>query len=278
MPPTFDAALLTGWTRAATPRWSGTAPRSTASTYSRSPDGDTGTNLVLTMRAATDSVRRVVRESGPARGVAVVAGALAKGALVGARGNSGVILSQVLRGVAEAVASVAGSAPAGAVLADALGRAHRFATAAVSRPREGTVLTVLAAAAGAARATGSDRLDDVAVAAADAAGAALQATTGSCRSWRGPGSSTPVAWGSTSCSTRSPALVSGRAGTVVMPAAGAPARLAVRGREVLVAEREGGSSAYDYEVMYLLDRTDAERVDALRAELDAAGRLRRRRR
>jgi uncharacterized protein len=271
VPPTFDAALLTGWTRAATFALERHCAEIDRINVFPVADGDTGTNLVLTMRAATDSVRRVVRESGPARGVAVVAGALAKGALVGARGNSGVILSQVLRGVAEAVASVAGSAPAGAVLADALGRAHRFATAAVSRPREGTVLTVLAAAAGAARAAGSDRLDDVAVAAADAAGAALQATTRQLPELARAGVVDAGGMGLYLVLDALAALVSGRAGTVVMPAAGAPARRAVRGREVLVAEREGGSGAYDYEVMYLLDRTDAERVDALRAELDAVG-------
>ena len=150
MPPTFDAALLTGWTRAATSALERHRAEIDRINVFPVPDGDTGTNLLLTMRAATDAVRRAVRENGAARGVPAVALALARGALIGARGNSGVILSQVLRGLAEAVAAVAGPAPAGAVLADALKRAHRLATAAVSRPREGTVLSVLAAAAGAA--------------------------------------------------------------------------------------------------------------------------------
>ena len=183
MPPTLDSALLTGWTRAATQALERHRAEIDRINVFPVPDGDTGTNLLLTMRAAAEAVRRVRRENrengdGSARGVAAVAGALARGALVGARGNSGMILSQVLRGVADALAAVAGPTPAGAVLADALCRAHRLATAAVARPRQGTVLSVLDAAAGAAVAAGPDRLDDVALAAAEAAAGAVQATTG----------------------------------------------------------------------------------------------------
>ena len=112
-------------------------------------DRDTGTNLLLTMRAA--AARRAAGSRRAARGR--WPSALARGALLGARGNSGVILSQVLRGVAEAVAAGAeGAGGAGAVLADALARGARLADeAAVAAPAEGTVLTVLAAAAAAAR-------------------------------------------------------------------------------------------------------------------------------
>ena len=69
------------------------------------------------MRSAVDAVRRVLRDGGdgPGSGAAAVAAALARGALLGARGNSGVILSQVLRGVAEARARpVAGPSTGGA--------------------------------------------------------------------------------------------------------------------------------------------------------------------
>ncbi|MFD1152350.1 DAK2 domain-containing protein, partial [Saccharothrix hoggarensis] len=61
------------------------------------PDGDTGTNLLQTMRSALDALLRT-----PVDTVGAALGALARGALAGARGNSGVILSQVLRGLAEA--------------------------------------------------------------------------------------------------------------------------------------------------------------------------------
>ncbi|WP_147258257.1 DAK2 domain-containing protein [Pseudonocardia hierapolitana] len=265
MPPTLDTALLTGWTRAATTALERHCAEIDRINVFPVPDGDTGTNLLLTMRAAADAVRRVVRENGAGRGVAVVAAALARGALVGARGNSGVILSQVLRGVAEAVAPA--KRPAGAVLADALQRAHRLATAAVSRPKEGTVLSVLAAAAGAAAEVGSDRLDDVAVAAAEAAGAAVQATTGQLPELARAGVVDAGGLGLYLVLDALAALVTGRSGGE-LPRTHVPV---ARGREVLVAEREAGSDEHDYEVMYLLDGTDDARVDELRARLTAIG-------
>ncbi|OZM78430.1 DAK2 domain-containing protein [Pseudonocardia sp. MH-G8] len=265
MPPTLDDALLTRWTRAATSALERHRAEIDRINVFPVPDGDTGTNLLLTMRAAADAVRRAVRENG--RGSAAVAGALARGALLGARGNSGVILSQVLRGVAEAIAKVAGPAPAGAVLADALQRAHRFATAAVSSPREGTVLSVLAAAAGAAAAAGSDRLDDVAVAAAEAAATAVQATTGQLPELARAGVVDAGGLGLYLVLDALACLVTGRVGGD-LPRAGA---LPARSREVLVAQREIGSAEHDYEVMYLLDGSDGSRVDALRARLGAVG-------
>lgn len=62
------------------------------------PDGDTGTNMLLTMRSSVEEAYRA-----PDHSAAGVAQALAKGALMGARGNSGVILSQIMRGIAEEV-------------------------------------------------------------------------------------------------------------------------------------------------------------------------------
>jgi DAK2 domain fusion protein YloV len=265
VPPTLDTALLTRWTRAATTALERHCAEIDRINVFPVPDGDTGTNLLLTMRAAADAVRRVVRENGAGRGVAVVAAALARGALVGARGNSGVILSQVLRGVAEAVAPA--KRPAGAVLADALRRAHRLATAAVSRPKEGTVLSVLAAAAGAAAEVGSDRLDDVAVAAAEAAGKAVQATTGQLPELARAGVVDAGGLGLYLVLDALAALVTGRNGGE-LPRTPVPV---ARGREVLVAEREAGSEEHDYEVMYLLDGTDDARVDELRARLTAIG-------
>jgi uncharacterized protein len=266
VPPTLDTALLTGWTRAATTALERHCAEIDRINVFPVPDGDTGTNLLLTMRAAADAVRRVVRENGAGRGVAVVAAALARGALVGARGNSGVILSQVLRGFAEAVTPV--PRPAGAVLADALQRAHRLATAAVSSPKEGTVLSVLAAAAGAAAEVGSDRLDEVAVAAADAAGTAVQATTGQLPELARAGVVDAGGLGLYLVLDALAALVTGRAPGGELPRTPAPV---ARGREVLVVEREAGSADHDYEVMYLLDGTDDARVDELRARLAVVG-------
>lgn len=265
MPSTLDIALLTRWTRAATAALERHCAEIDRINVFPVADGDTGTNLLLTMRAAADAVRRSARENGAARTAAAVAAALARGALVGARGNSGVILSQVLRGLAEAVARA--RRPAGAVLADALQRAHRLATAAVSRPKEGTVLSVLAAAAQAAAEVESDRLEDVAVAAAEAAGAAVQKTTGQLPELARAGVVDAGGLGLYLVLDALAALVTGRSGGE-LPRTPVPV---ARGREVLVAQREGGSEEHDYEVMYLLDGTDEARVAELRSRLAAIG-------
>ena len=108
------------------------------------PDSDTGTNLHLTLLSAADAVQALAPEAGAAE----VWPAAARGALLGACGNSGIIVSQLLRGLAE----VCAPAPRcdGAVLARALAHAAAMGRAAVRRPAEGTVLTVADAAARAA--------------------------------------------------------------------------------------------------------------------------------
>lgn len=111
------------------------------------PDGDTGTNMSATLREAVESAALV----SPRTPKAVLDG-LAKGALYGARGNSGVILSQALSGLAAGAAELDGSLDA-AALATGLEAAARAAYRAVSEPVEGTMLTVLREAAAAARET-----------------------------------------------------------------------------------------------------------------------------
>ena len=191
------------------------------------PDGDTGTNLVLTLasaQAALDSAqeglepaRRALERpaaaggaagggqiDGGAAGGAIDGGAIdgcavggspaaadaaaeseptplasamrrmARGALLGARGNSGVIVSQILRGMADTFAGAV--AVRGAELARALRTATDAAYAAVARPVEGTVLTVLAAAADGAGRIASDDLGAVARAASRSAAEALART------------------------------------------------------------------------------------------------------
>ncbi|WP_213455227.1 DAK2 domain-containing protein, partial [Rhizomonospora bruguierae] len=84
------------------------------------PDGDTGTNLVLTLGSAHEALRALGAAEGRAPGTAAEAlRSMARGALYGARGNSGVILSQLLKGIAEALAgeALAGEALAGEALA-----------------------------------------------------------------------------------------------------------------------------------------------------------------
>jgi len=130
------------------------------------PDGDTGTNMALTLESVVSELAEV--EDGA--GLPEVCRAIGHGSLMGARGNSGVILSQLLRGMSERMA-VAGEAGVGPeVLVDAIGHSSELARRAVVRPVEGTILTVASAAAiGAAK--GSDLVGVVESARSEAADA-----------------------------------------------------------------------------------------------------------
>jgi DAK2 domain fusion protein YloV len=100
------------------------------------PDGDTGTNLTLTVRAVVEAL-----EKSSADGQAAVAKELSRAALMGARGNSGVIFSQIVRGFAEVLADH--EEIDAAVLSQAFRSASDAAYRAVRRPVEGTMLTVV---------------------------------------------------------------------------------------------------------------------------------------
>ena len=115
------------------------------------PDGDTGTNMALTLEAVVSELEGV--DSGS--GLPEVCKAIGHGSLMGARGNSGVILSQLLRGMSERMAGSAAGAVSPETLTEAIAHASDLARKAVVRPVEGTILTVAAAAAtGAARGSG----------------------------------------------------------------------------------------------------------------------------
>ncbi len=116
------------------------------------PDGDTGTNMSSTMRSAVDAAVRADRNTAQA-----VAEAAARGALMGAKGNSGVILSQILYGFAAMPPGERELDARG--VADALDRGRIAAYRVVSEPKEGTILTAIAAAADAARVTDSGAAD-----------------------------------------------------------------------------------------------------------------------
>jgi DAK2 domain fusion protein YloV len=129
------------------------------------PDGDTGTNMLLTMRSTIEECQMATDHS-----VSTVAKAMAKGALVGARGNSGVILSQIFSGLSQSLDGK--DAITGRELADALAKASSVAYAGLSNPVEGTILTVIREASEAAQthaATVSDDVVSVVEAAANAA-------------------------------------------------------------------------------------------------------------
>jgi len=208
-------------------------------------DGDTGSNLLHTMRAALDALLRAPVRARSAAGEALTE--LARGALTGARGNSGVIASQLLRGFADALAGR--TEVGGDGLRAALVAAAARAEAAVSDPVPGTMISVVQGAADAAGSVDSDELGDVAAAAAAGAAAALERT---------PRQLAVLAEAGV-------VDAGGRGVTVLLDALVAvvgeqPAALvaAARARELPAPElsmytaREAGSDQFAYEVMYLL--------------------------
>ena len=118
------------------------------------PDGDTGTNMLLTMRSSIEEAYRA-----PDRSASAVAQAMARGALMGARGNSGVILSQIWRGLAQGLADK--ESFTGSDLADALLQASKLAYKGLSNPVEGTILTVVKDASSAAKAQADSGSNDL---------------------------------------------------------------------------------------------------------------------
>jgi len=104
------------------------------------PDGDTGTNMYLTLQAAWEEIHPLSTEA-----ISTISQAVAHGALMGARGNSGVILSQLFRGLAQALEDSITMDAAG--FAEGLQQASQIAYKAVIRPVEGTILTVARRAA-----------------------------------------------------------------------------------------------------------------------------------
>ena len=118
------------------------------------PDGDTGTNMSLTMMAAAKEVSAADKSNS----VAVV-DALRVGALKGARGNSGVILSQIWRGFCEGIKEAAGEVNVH-VVADALQKGVECAYNAIMKPKEGTILTIAKTMAQSAAAA-AEKSDDL---------------------------------------------------------------------------------------------------------------------
>src|SRR6266540_3439179 len=199
------------------------------------PDGDTGTNLVLTVAAADEAL---ALEADALASLGHALRCAARGALLGARGNSGVILSQILRGLA-----------GGRALATALATASSAAYQAVAQPVEGTILTVVRAAAQAAAAADSDDLATVARAAADAARAALARTPEQLPVLARAG---VVDAGGRGLCVMLDALVEVITGERPSDEPVVPASV----RPPLTMARESGSDDYAYEVQFLLDATE----------------------
>jgi dihydroxyacetone kinase-like predicted kinase len=212
-------------------------------------DADTGTNLLSTLRSAgpgdelTGSIRGAARRS-----------------LLGARGSSGVILSQLMRGIAE-VLGAQRRPPQGLALTEAFERAVTLAYAAVAEPVEGTMLSVARAAAEAGRPPDSDQLDVVVSAAARAARVALGHTTAQLDVLRRAGVVDAGGRGVVVLLDALEAVIDER--ELILP----PTRLA---SPTLEPCADAGALSPAYEVMYLIHTAD-DRVPALRAALDEIG-------
>ncbi|HEU4348572.1 MAG TPA: DAK2 domain-containing protein [Actinoplanes sp.] len=228
------------------------------------PDGDTGTNLVLTLTSAAEALEASAAEAldgevveadpdGTPLGRAMRR--MARGALLGARGNSGVIVSQILRGMADSFATAV--AVRGGELAVALRTASEAAYAAVARPVEGTVLSVVAAAAEGADRTKSDDLVAVARAAARSAAEALARTPQQLPVLARAG---VVDAGGRGLCLLLDALVEALGGTAPVAA----------GTAIMPVRREVEKSEFGYEVQYLLDAAPSA-VETLRTTLDELG-------
>jgi len=229
------------------------------------PDGDTGNNLLITLQAAA------ARIGGPVDGALTasdVAEGLARGAFAGARGNSGIILAQALRGLADAIA---GLTTVGARdLAAAFSNAATLVTGALSAPAKGTIVSVLEAAADGATRVASETdatVCDVAVASADAAADALQRTTTQLDVLAEAG---VVDAGGLGLLVLLDCLVEVTTGTrpdrrMVLAGASRPVV------EPEIVDERSDSDQQEYEVMYLVGNSDDARIDALRSSLDALG-------
>jgi DAK2 domain fusion protein YloV len=253
------------------------------------PDGDTGTNLYVTMDAAAAAVEALPGDAD----LGATLRALARGALLGARGNSGIILSQLLRGIGEVLADPPVHRPEtrierrpvdGSLLAAALDRAVKLAYAAVARPVEGTMLSVAAAAARAADSGRTTDLPGVAAAAAAGAWSALERTPDQLDVLRLAG--VVDAGGRGLCELlqalayvvsvdgERPAAAGAAASLPLLP--GQPPDRARDTEPDTAPDRaqdrthDAGAAGAVFEVMYLLDAGDA-RVAELREVLDALG-------
>ncbi|MFQ6170210.1 DAK2 domain-containing protein [Oryzobacter sp. R7] len=255
------------------------------------PDGDTGTNLYLTLDAAIDEVVAAHEAAGVLGHATLVeeCRSLKRAILLSARGNSGVIVSQLVGGLCDAVVDAEVEEADAVLVAEALARGAASARASVAHPQEGTILTVADAAAAAAveAAEAGSTLADVVEAAVDAAQEALAHTPDQLEVLARAG---VVDAGGAGCVLLLEALLSivtdkwsvsdsdllgGGPGLLrrgewrpERPHADSTASLP--GHDALDREQRIGDGPA-YEVMYLLLDSTPERVDTLRTALDALG-------
>ncbi|WAL98102.1 DAK2 domain-containing protein [Streptomyces sp. Je 1-369] len=278
MPQNLDAVAVRAWCRLALDALGRAREEIDSINVYPVADGDTGTNLYLTVESASQAVDAAFTGHEPALpSLAETVRAMAHGALIGARGNSGTILSQLLRGMAQVIGAEGepGSEAdhvGGRVLERALRQAAESAYQAVAHPVEGTVLTVATAAADAATGTGGD-CGAVARAAYEGACAALDATPGQLAVL---GRAGVVDAGGRGLVAVLGALTGALSGESLTPRSTAHlkgslhahAHARVEAVECEDVPGDGGGPAF--EVIYLLEADDAA-VTRLRARLDRLG-------
>ncbi len=229
------------------------------------PDGDTGTNMYLTMSAARDAIHEAAAQE---LDLGAALTAFRRGALLGARGNSGVILSQILGAIALRIARATSQEHNATVMAEAMAEATEASYAAVGTPVEGTILTVARAASDAAVRRAAEpraRARDVFTAAAAAAREALLHTPEQLRQLREAGVVDAGGRGLCVVLDAAESVLTGRRRIAWHHPLGVPTIPVTT--EVADLTESGPS----YEVMYLLDCDEPAAVEQLKRDLAPLG-------
>ncbi len=233
------------------------------------PDGDTGTNMFLTVSAAREAIRAITGGD-PGTDRADALAGFARGALLGARGNSGVILSEMLGAIVRRIARSDAGERNAVVMAEALHAATEASYAAVGEPVEGTMLSVGRAASEAATEIARNvdaRARDVFTAAAAAAREALARTPEQLPVLRDAGVVDAGGRGLCVILDAAETALTGRRPTPVTSGWG---RHAIPVPHPRLTDGDLSPDGPSYEVMYLLDAHD-DRIGPLRAALAALG-------
>jgi fatty acid kinase len=263
-----DGAGLLGAFRAAVANLEANVDEVNALNVFPVPDGDTGSNMLATVRAALAEAE-ALGAGAPAERIAAAA---AFGALMGARGNSGVITSQILRGISE---GLSGKARFNTLdLANALDEGAKAAYGAVAKPVEGTILTVIREASSAAVVAAEQEpdLDKVLGATVGAAQAAVAKTPSLLAILREAGVVDSGGQGLFRLFEGAQRFVHGEAvGHAAQGPAAHPVRVATRA--MVAAPSLGEDGGFGYETMFLARAKAGESLDvaAIRTYMDSIG-------
>lgn len=266
----LDATVLRDWAHAAVGQLIRHADEINGLNVFPVPDADTGTNMLFTMRAALAEA-----DSAPSGDVTAVAAALARGGHNGARGNSGVILSQILRALADVTADAAQRTDLADIDTALFGASLRHAvglvvTAMGGEVIDGTVVSVLQAAAAAVEEAADDgaHLPEALVAAGEAAVPALDRTPDQLAVLAEAG---VVDAGGRGLLVLLDALTATVTGHAPVRRVYLPATIPAAHPDAAERHDVEGAAPPQFEVMYLVSGCDAAGLDRLRWVLDALG-------